>query len=108
MSLGKTPLTREVRSLVPAAALDGLSAIGSGGRFLPLAGAGVPHRSQRGRSRLWPSLHFADTRDYVMWVVGAATAALGDAARQTSGLSGAALRDRALQIIHGGTPTSPA
>lgn len=57
---------------MPGEALDGFSAIvGSGGRFLPLAGLEFRADPNEAEARLWPGLHFDDIRDYVMWVLGA-------------------------------------
>jgi 2-polyprenyl-6-methoxyphenol hydroxylase-like FAD-dependent oxidoreductase len=97
---GKTPLTAQIRNLVPAEALDGFAAVvGSGGRYLPLAGLEYRSDPNTAAARLSPGLHFGDTRDYVMWVLGAPSAAFGEPAGDLSALDGAALRDHALQIV---------
>jgi 2-polyprenyl-6-methoxyphenol hydroxylase-like FAD-dependent oxidoreductase len=91
---GKTPLTDEVRCLVPAPSLDGFSTVvGPGGRFMPLAGLEYRTDPAAAAAAHWPGLTFHDTRDYVMWVLGAPVAAFGIPAPQLLGMDGAALRD---------------
>ncbi|NUO96664.1 MAG: FAD-dependent monooxygenase [Nonomuraea sp.] len=89
---GKTPLTGEVAAITPPASLDGFSTVvGSGGRFMPLAGHRFRHDPRAAARELGLDLAFADTRDYVMWVLGIP----GDLPR----LDGAGLRDAVLERI---------
>lgn len=72
---------------------------GSGGRFLPLAAMRFRAEPNAAAARLCPGLSFDDTRDYVMWVLGAPAAAFGQAAADLPGLDGGTLRDRAREVI---------
>jgi len=97
---GKTPLTDEVRRLVPGPSLDGFSTVlGSDGRFMPLAGLEYRTGPAEAAASHWPGLIFHDTRDYVMWVLGAPVAAFGIPAPQLLGMDGAGLRDLAAGLI---------
>ncbi|WP_067127385.1 FAD-dependent oxidoreductase [Microtetraspora malaysiensis] len=83
---GKTPLTDEVAAITPAESLDGFSTIvGSGGRFMPLAGHRFRRDPRAAAAELGLGLEFTDTRDYVMWVLGTPD--------DVSALDGAGLRD---------------
>lgn len=85
---GKTPLTEEVRSLTPPAALDGFSTVvGPNGCFLPLAAMEFrtdPAEVAAGQR----GIVFADTRDYVMWVMCGPAEALGAPRQGLGRLSG--------------------
>lgn len=75
---GKTPLTDAALARTPAAALDGFSTIaGPDGRFVPLAAHRFREDPREAAARLLPALVPADTRDYVMWVLGIHRDALG-------------------------------
>jgi 2-polyprenyl-6-methoxyphenol hydroxylase-like FAD-dependent oxidoreductase len=90
---GKTPLTDDVRAIVPAAALDGFSTFaGPRGVFLPLAGFEYAEEPNRAAARLRPGLSFPDAGDYVMWVAGIPTAALGEPSGSLFGRDGAELQ----------------
>ncbi|NUR82558.1 MAG: NAD(P)-binding protein, partial [Nonomuraea sp.] len=79
--VGKARLTPEVRAVVPPQSLDGFSTVvGSGGRFMPLAGHQFRNRPAE--------YGLPDVPDYVMWALGLP----GD----VSGLDGAGLLDLAL------------
>ncbi|MQA88206.1 MAG: hypothetical protein GEV03_27195 [Streptosporangiales bacterium] len=97
---GKTPLTEEVRRLAPPAAMDGFSAVvGTDGRFLPLAGLEFRRDPNEAAAELRPGLKFPDTRDYVMWVLGARREAYGARADRLADMAGAALVDVVLELI---------
>jgi 2-polyprenyl-6-methoxyphenol hydroxylase-like FAD-dependent oxidoreductase len=73
--------------------------VGSDGRFLPLAGLEFRSDPAAEATTRWPSLTFADTRDYVMWVLGAPAAAYGTAASELAQMDGGSLTDLAANLI---------
>lgn len=91
---GKTPLTDEVRAIVPEYALDGFSTVvGDDGRFLPLAGMEFRTDPDKAAAELAPGLRFRDTRDYVMWVLGIAADRVGVPASRLYRMDGRLLAD---------------
>jgi 2-polyprenyl-6-methoxyphenol hydroxylase-like FAD-dependent oxidoreductase len=89
---GKTPLTSDVAAITPAESLDGFSTVvGSGGRFMPLAGHRFRRDPREAAAELRSGLEFTDTRDYVMWVLGTPD--------DVSALDGAGLRDAARERV---------
>jgi 2-polyprenyl-6-methoxyphenol hydroxylase-like FAD-dependent oxidoreductase len=90
---GKTPLTDEVRALAPAAVLDGFSTVvGPDGVFLPLAGFEFREDPNEAAARPHPGLSFPHNGDYLMWVAGFPTAALGEPSGSLFGRDGTELR----------------
>lgn len=83
---GKVPLNDEVRALVPPYALDGFSAVVAGDRSLPLAGVEYTGDPNDAAAELVPGLTFADTRDYVMWVLVAPAAEVASAGQDGTAL----------------------
>lgn len=91
---GKTPLTDEVRAVVPEYALDGFSTVvGDDGRFMPLAGMEFRDDPDKAAAELAPGLRFRDTRDYVMWVLGIAIERVGVPAARLYAMDGHLLVD---------------
>lgn len=97
---GKTPLTDEVRAIVPEYALDGFSTVvGDDGRFLPLAGMEFRTDPDKAAAELAPGLRFRDTRDYVMWVLGVAVDRVGVPASRLYAMDGRMLTDTVCGVI---------
>jgi 2-polyprenyl-6-methoxyphenol hydroxylase-like FAD-dependent oxidoreductase len=97
---GKTPLTDEVRAVVPEYALDGFSTVvGADGRFLPLAGMEFRNDPDKAAAELAPGLRFRDTRDYVMWVLGVAADRVGVPASRLYSMDGRMLTDTVCGVI---------
>lgn len=88
---GKTMLTEEAVACTPQAALDGFATVVAGdGRWVSLAAHRYREDPRTAADRLLPAYRPADTRDYVMWVLGVHRDALGGA--DASALDGAGLR----------------
>ena len=68
---GKTPLTARALAHTPQAALDGFATVvAPDGLWVPLAAHRFREDPRQAAARLLPGLVPADTRDYLMWVLG--------------------------------------
>ena len=105
---GKTRLTTEVRSLTPSTALDGFSTVvGPDGLFMPLAAMEFRGDIQAEAATCKRGIRFADTRDYVMWVVCGPAEALGASEQELARLEGSDLIGLAVSAVSDWHPNLP-